>query len=178
MNQTTPYLLFSVLLAMPLAAGCNVGGSDFGGNEDGAGQDELQAIDPVGDVVCEEDPGAVYHEELDIVSLDVESGSVIAHVRFNGNLEEWYAGWDDSLPFSLQIFTWNGTYIEAFYASKTTMKVSDGKAEATGEISGDTLTVTLEGVEVENIETIRVSTFVYDFGNYDGSCDDELEIQV
>jgi hypothetical protein len=173
LKKTLPFL--SCFLLAPACADSN---RDFGGNEGGAGQDELHGTDPDGDIVCEEDPDATPAAELDIVAVDIEEGSVIATVTFNGDIEAWYASQEEQLPFSLQFWTWNDTYIEAFFKNKDEMKVADSVAEVSHEFSGDKLIITLDGFAVENVKRVRVSTFRYDGLNYSGSCDDEMEIEV
>lgn len=176
-------LPFSLPLALPLSlalctAGCGGSGSDFGGNESGAGKSELHGTDNSGDQVCADDPSAPGHPPTDIIALDIDQdGDVVVTVTFAGDLESWYADETDKLPFSLQFWTWNDTYIEVFFKSKTEMKVADHKIDVLDyEISGDRLIITLGGIDVENVKTATVSTFVWSYGNWSGSCDDELEV--
>ena len=141
------------------------------------GASELHGSDDTDDQVCTEDPAGGGIPELDIVSLDLTgNGKVVAKVTFSGDTETWYADETEQLPFSLQFWLFGGTYVEAFFKDKGSMKVADGKADVSHSFSGNMLTITLTGFEVDQVETVRASTFHWSYGDWSGSCDDELEI--
>lgn len=175
-------------LALPLLVGC----SELDGNsndplglrttETGNFEESFSLEDPV-DQVEEDDPTKQGGPpETDIAKVTVGSYSNLKNtlkvaVRFHGDLAAWYATQSWKLPFSLQIWTNDGSYTEAFFKEKDEMKTSENTAPVWFEINGEELCIRLGGIKPKDIKKVRVSTFQAKPGVGNGRYVDELVIE-
>lgn len=135
----------------------------------------LYLTDPAGDVACE-DPDRTLDSALDITAVDIvqDGDEMEVTVTFDGDAEAFDKATTDKFPFSVQLRLKEETagYPEVFFAEKTKLKVSGGLLQVVGyEFSGEKLIVRLTGRTLEDVHSVRASTFVYD----GGLCQDEVK---